>query len=173
MNIKALSYAVYPKNAFKEENIGTLKIDNLGIGRFDLNDVVKYLKEEIGWSNNKVFVFGGRYGEFILLLDYKMDKNRCLKRDNGVFYDTGENLYVESSYFNYHELEEAVKKNGTGFFVTQDKFITDEPDRKILELTDNDFKVYGTSFKFQKEINGHKIYQWTNVTVEADKKIGF
>ena len=31
--------------------------------------------------NDKIYVFGGRYGEFILLLDYKMDPDRYLLRD--------------------------------------------------------------------------------------------
>jgi hypothetical protein len=171
INIKALSYAIYPENAFKREKIGTLQIDNIGIGRFDMDEVVNYIREELSWDNEKIFVFGGRYGEFILLLDYKMDNKKCLKRNAVGLYDTGKNMYVESSYFNYHELEAAVKMNSVGFFVTQDKFITDESDSKILELSDTDFNLYGTLFKFLKEINGYKIYHWTTAdiaTIQSD-----
>ena len=164
-NIKALSYAIYPEKAFKRENIGTLQIDNIGIGRFDMDEVVNYIREELSWDNEKIFVFGGRYGEFILLLDYKMDNKKCLKRGAVGLYDTGKNMYVESSYFNYHELESAVKKNSGGYLVTQDKFITDESDNKVFELTDTDFNLYGTLFKFLKEINGYKIYNWTTADI--------
>lgn len=162
-NVKSIWYAVYPEKAYKHSHISTLYIDNIGIGRFKMNDVCKFLKEEAGWDNEKIFVFGGRYGEFILLLDYKMDSDRYLLRnfgDHQAKYDVGKNMYVESTYFGYHELKYAADKHKTGHFITDASSLDDSNGVEILKLPESDFSLYNSKFTFIKNINDYKIYSW-------------
>lgn len=170
LNPFALIYAVFPHMAYADGKMSPLQIDNIGVGRFRMNDVVDYLEHELDWSNDKVYVFGGRYAEFALLLNYKMDPERYLVRTVVVPvhrvrgsrpYDVGKNMYVESSYFNYHELGKAVKLYKHGFYVTEDREITDESGREMIRLPDSDFVYDGQLFAFLKEINGFKIYTWS------------
>jgi hypothetical protein len=162
-NLKSFCYAVYPELAYKNDNISTLDVDNIGVGRFKMNDVCKFLKKETGWNSEKPYVFGGRYGEFILLLDYKMDSDRCLLMETaeGIRkYDVGKNMYVESSYFGYHELESAVNQHSAGYLVTDASLITDSEENEIIKLQDDNFILYGSKFIFVKNINDYRIYAW-------------
>jgi len=165
-NLNSFYYAVYPEIAYENNNISTLNVDNIGIGRFQMNDVCNFLKKELGWNSEKPYVFGGRYGEFILLLDYKMDTDRCLLRElrrRIHKYDVGKNMYVESSYFGYHELEYAINKHSAGHFVTGASSITDPEDNELIKLQDDNFSLYDSKFIFIKNINGYKIYSWESI----------
>jgi len=162
-NLKSFCYAVYPELAYKNDNISTLDVDNIGVGRFKMNDVCEFLKKETGWDSEKPYVFGGRYGEFILLLDYKMDSDRCLLRQLGERihkYDVGKNMYVESSYFGYHELKIAVNEHMKGYFVTDASSVTDAEDKEIIKLHDDNFILYSSKFIFVKNINDYRVYAW-------------
>lgn len=160
MNIQALNYAIFPQKAYAKDGRKTIYADNLGIGLFQMEEVIEYLRQELEWGYDKTFVFDGRYGEFILLLDYAIDKDRCIERDTGAFYDVGKNMFVESQYFNYHELSDAIKLNEKGFLVTKDKYLTDSKHGKIIELIEDDFLFNDEKLIFLKNINGFNIYKW-------------
>jgi hypothetical protein len=160
LNFGALVYAVYPKKAFIDQKKGTIFIDNIGVGRFDMDEVVEHLKNNLYWSQDQIYVFGTRYAEFLLLLDYEMDNKRCLQIKSDLFYDVGVNMYVESEYWNQHELKHAIKLHKEGYYVTQDKYIKDPSESLYLKLPEKDFLLYGSNFKFIKTINNYKIYSW-------------
>jgi hypothetical protein len=159
-NFTSFYYSIDPIKAYDSEKISNLKVDNLGTGRFEMKGVVDFIKKDLGWNSNDFYVFGGRYGEFILLLDYEIDDSRCLKSSNVVDdYDVGKNMFVESSFFNYHELENALL-NEEGYFITEDNIITNSNGEIMLEIKNNDFLFYGKKFIFIKEINNFKIFKW-------------
>jgi hypothetical protein len=159
-NFNSIYYAIYPIAAYNNENIYNLKIDNIGLGRFNMYPVVDFIKNDLNSSENETFVFGGRYGEFILLLNYSMDPERYLLRTKHHHYDVGKNMFVESSYFNYHELKDATLSSKNGYFITCDSNITDYEKNPIQELNNQSFVLYETDFHFINEINIFKIYYW-------------
>jgi hypothetical protein len=164
-NVRALAYAVHPRLGYRIEGITTLPIDNIGIGRFDLDEVVEFLRNELGWMPSETYVFGGRYCEYILLLDYPMDPDRYLLRTlsgDRYPYDVGKNMYVESTYFGYHGLELATSQHGAGYLVTQDEYIEDNEANRIQDLGSKKFDLYGKHFLFIKEIHGTRIYRWAS-----------
>ena len=51
VNYTELIYAVSPKIAYEKEKISNLLIDNIGIGRFNILDVIQYIKNELQITN--------------------------------------------------------------------------------------------------------------------------
>jgi hypothetical protein len=126
-----------------------------------MNSVVDYLKDVTHWSSDQVYVFGGRYSEFILLLNYEMDPNRYLKRKKFQNkYDVGKNMYVESAYFEYHELKDAINRDAGGYFISEDYYIFGPQKKEKIELEEKDFFYGKTKFTFLKKINNFHIYCW-------------
>lgn len=163
VNPIGLVYSMDPNLMHENEGISTIKIDNLGIGRFDVLETVTYLERELQVSDDTVITFGGRYEEFILYLNRPMDKDRYLLRDGNLKYDIAENTYVESDYFNYHELKIAVSNNSQGLYVANEKFITDDTGIPEIYLVDDDFSLYGTNFRFLANVEGYRIYSWNYI----------
>ena len=161
LNPVSIYYATYPLAIYNDKGISNPPIDNIGVGRFEMYSVANYIKEDLGWNENKIFVFGGRYNQFIYLLDYEMEPERCLVRSNtNKPYDVGKNMFVESSYFNYHELEKASYYYDTGYLVTAHMCITDDEKNCIQNLDNHNFVLYNKSFYFVEKIESFKIYMW-------------
>ena len=160
LNINNLVYAVHPRKAYLEKGVNTIFVDNLGVGRFRLEEVITFLKNDLSWNKNQIYVFGSRYAEFLLLMDYKMDSQRCLKIRPGLFYDVGENMYVEADYWGQHELEYAIKKHKEGYFVTSDIYLTDTENGDNYVLPDKDFTIYGETLKYINKIDNYRFYFW-------------
>jgi hypothetical protein len=160
INPIALIYSIIPPLAYEEDEISNVQIDNVGIGRFKMLEVVSYLENELNVDDNTKVVFDGRYGEFILHLNRPMDENRSLLRSNGIHYDIAKNTYVQSNYFKWYELEKAVLNNPHGIYVTKESAISSEHNKIDTRLYEHEFDLYGTSFQFVEKINGYKIYIW-------------
>ncbi len=160
LNLTSFYYALNPIKAYEKEDISNLQIDNIGTGRFNMYGVVDFIKNDLEWDSETPWIFGGKYPEFIFLLDYPIDDKRFLLRENGVRYDVGRNMFVESSYFNIHELVKATEISMEGYFVTKHYCISDESLKCTHQLKLEDFYLYGKKFEFIKEINDFKIYLW-------------
>jgi hypothetical protein len=161
INPTALVYSVSPISAYQNEGISNVQIDNIGIGRFGLLEVVEYLKE-LGVDDN-VVVLDGRYAELILYLDRPMDKDRKLVRHhsgNTLYYDISQKTYVQSTYFGYSELKEAVSTNKEGIYVSRDKVILSEDGYEEMKLSSRDFQLYNVYFYHINTINDFQIYFW-------------
>ena len=72
-------------------------------------------------------------------------------------------MYVESSYFGYHELKDTVISNKTGYFVTKDLFISDLENGRDFKVPEKDYFLYGAKFTFLKNIENYKIYYWESM----------
>ncbi|MCF7831360.1 MAG: glycosyltransferase family 39 protein [Candidatus Pacebacteria bacterium] len=173
-NLNSIYYAIDPIKIFEQKGIVNPKIDSGGLGRFDMYPVINYLKDDLNWDGKKIFVFAGRFNEFIYLLDYKMDDKRVLNTSNCDIcnpngYNIGKNMYVESFYWNIHELELAIIENKEGYFVSEDYCIANKnrsyqtnPGENCLQILENkNFHYNDVYFKFLKNINGYKIYYWS------------
>lgn len=160
INSTALMYSINPHLAYEKEGISNVKIDNIGIGRFNMLEVVSYVENELNVSNDTTIVFDGRYEEFILNLNRPMDKERGLLREDRWQYDISKNTYVQSSYYGYSELKEAAVSNTQGIYISNENTIFNENKKREIELYDDDFYLYGTSFKFIININGFRVYSW-------------
>ena len=127
-----------------------------------MDEVVRFLKEELNWSQDKTFVFGGKYSEFILLLDYRVNNERFLLADGWNRLNVGENMFVEYSSSGIHELKDATLADDEGYLVIKyhPKIILESGN--YLRIEDKNFEVYGKSFIFIKNINGFRIYKWTS-----------
>jgi hypothetical protein len=161
INPTALVYSVSPISAYQNEGISNVQIDNIGIGRFGLLEVAEYLKE-LGVDDN-VVVLDGRYAELILYLDRPMDKDRKLVRHhsgNTLYYDISQKTYVQSTYFGYSELKEAVSTNKEGIYVSRDKVILSEDGYEEMKLSSRDFQLYNVYFYHINTINDFQIYFW-------------
>jgi hypothetical protein len=163
INPAALIYSISPSLAYEEQGITNLQIDNIGIGRFNLLEVVDYLENELCVNNDTVLVFDGRYGEFILYLNRPMDKERSLVRSSNRIYDIAKNTYVQSNYFGYFELKKAVLENSKGVYVVNDNFIYNESSALEMELKDCDFYLYDTLFNYSETVNDFRIYTWDTI----------
>jgi hypothetical protein len=159
-NFTSIIYAIDPIRLYDMNGISELTIDNIGTGRFEMMAVTNFIKQDLEWSPGDIYIFGGKYPEFILLLDYHIDRQRSIIRDNGQQYEVGKNMFIESSYYNVHELEKAIKTRNKGYFVTKHACITDSTSLCLNDLRSMDFQIYGQKFIFIKEINGYKIYSW-------------
>ncbi|MCQ6961817.1 glycosyltransferase family 39 protein [Methanolobus chelungpuianus] len=162
INPTALLYSVNPVLAYQNEKISNVQVDNIGIGRFNLLQVVEYL-EEMGINEDNVLVLDGRYAEFILYLDRPMDNGRKLVRrssDGTLYYDISRKTYVQSTYFGYSELNEAVDANKKGIYVSSDKVILSENGQEEMKLSSRDFQLYDVHFRHINTINGFQIYSW-------------
>jgi hypothetical protein len=162
INPTALVYSISPISAYQNEGISNVQIDNVGIGRFSLLELVEYL-EEMGIDADDVIVLDGRYAELILYLDRPMDKERKLVRqssDNTLYYDVSQKTYVQSTYFGYSELKEAVTTNKEGIYVSSDKVILSEDGSEEMKLSSKDFQLYNVSFHHINTINDFQIYSW-------------
>ncbi|MDD4496910.1 MAG: hypothetical protein PHV51_01965 [Methanosarcinaceae archaeon] len=160
INPTALIYSISPLLAYEEEEISNIQIDNVGIGRFKILEVVSYLENELNVNNETTIAFDGRYGEFIIYLNRPMDKERALlRKSNHMQYDVSKNTYVQSNYFEYYELKKAVENKPQGYYISNESTIFNET--KIKLYNDN-FYLYETSFKFIENINGYKIFSWNS-----------
>lgn len=178
LNLNSIYYAIHPIKIYEQKGIVNPKIDSGGLGRFDMYSVITYLKNDLGWDGKKIFIFAGRFDEFIYLLDYKMDDKRVLDTSNCDIcnpngYDVGKNMYVESFYWNIHELKLAILKNTEGYLVSEDYCIANEdksyqtnPGENCIQILENkDFYYSSVSFKFLKQINGYRIYHWNSLVI--------
>lgn len=160
INYQALLYSINPRLAFEKEGIATLAIDNINIGRFDLLKVIDYLENELDVTDDTILVFDGRYEEFILYMDRPMDEERCLLRpSNNKCYEIAKNTYVQSAYFGYKELFQAINHK-SGKYITDSSFIYDPSKLVKYPLDENNFIINNIELEYITTINGFKIYSW-------------
>jgi hypothetical protein len=160
INPIALIYSISPPLAYEEDEISNVQIDNVGIGRFKMLEVVSYLENELNVDDNTIVVFDGRYGEFILYLNRSMDMKKGLISSKGHEYDVSKNTYVQSNYFGYYELNEAITDNSKGIYISTEKVVFNEHEEVVTKLYNDDLYLYNTPLKFNTYINGYKIYSW-------------
>src|SRR3989338_11638319 len=165
-NVNLIKYAVNPTNYSGEfvTESNSLKIDSIGVGRFELYPLVNYINELNVLKENKTLVLSGRFAELIQLLNYSMDGNRYLHTANCDVcsrhsYDVGKNMFVESKFWNIHELDEAIQKTNEAYFITEEyclapnskSFIVID-DGCALILRDSDFYYEKTTLKFVDKV---------------------
>ncbi|AFV24723.1 hypothetical protein Mpsy_2519 [Methanolobus psychrophilus R15] len=160
INPTALIYSINPPLAYEEKGISNVQIDNIGVGRFKMLEVVNYLENELNVNDDTIVVFDGRYGELILYLNRSMDMEKGLIRSRGHHYDVSKNTYVQSNYFEYYGLKEAVADNPQGLYISTEKVVFNENEEVVTKLYNEDFYLYNTSFNFNTYINGYRIYSW-------------
>lgn len=156
----ALRYAIFPAQAHEETGAKKLMIDNIGIGRYEVEAVAEFIKKNLSWTPEIPFVVDGKYNEYILLLKYPIDPNRILERPEGWTYDTGKNLFVEASFFEYHQLETALAKKEFGYFITGEHCLTRNGFSCWYSFEDRNFFYKGRELRFLRNINGIRIYSW-------------
>lgn len=157
----AILYSIDPKLEYRSKGISNLQIDNIGIGRFAMIDVVSCLKNELNITNNTILVLDGRYGEFILLLNRPMDSERKLDRPSGGIYDIAKNTFVQSNYFGYSELTFAINNYQSGFYITQENTVLNQNKEVVLDLSKTtNVVIDNIELKFIKKIDTYKIYSW-------------
>jgi hypothetical protein len=162
INYNAIIYATYPLLQYQKEGVANLQIDNIGLGRFDLVEVVDYLETELGVTDETTLVMGGRYEELILYSDRPMDSSRKLQRPNKeVDYNIAENTYIQSNYFQYYELSEALEKSENGIYLTREPILHNYRNNTFIRLTNNDFHIYGTRLNFVDQVKDFRIYFWS------------
>jgi len=160
VNYQAITYSINPKLAYEKEGIATLSIDNINIGRFHLIEVINYLENELNVTDNSILVFDGRYEEFILYMDRPMDKDRYLLRpSNNKRHDIAKNTYVQSIFFGYSELFQAINHK-SGIYVTDDVIIYDPLSMTTYSLDENSLTINNIELEYINTINGFKIYAW-------------
>lgn len=159
INFLYLQYAVYPIYAWENEKIAILRIDNLGTGHFQLKEVADFIQENV--LPEYALVVDDRYNHFIFLLDKKVDK--FLVRRNEQLYDSTSEFYVEANVFGFHELEMAVNENKKGFFVTNVNKIINNNEKTLVEIQEENFRVYNTFFQYITTINNCKFYRWEKI----------
>tara|TARA_Y100000310_G_scaffold25020_1_gene23972 strand:- start:4433 stop:6508 length:2076 start_codon:yes stop_codon:yes gene_type:complete len=157
-NFTSFYYSVDPIKAYEKEGISDLKIDNVGVGRFDMYEVINFIRDKDPLLND-IYVVSGRFDEFILLLNWPIDKNRKVVSHEGQQYDIGRNMFVESEYFSIHELPSALRTFPDGYFITEEySLYLEEGVENILK--EEDIIYGGVPMKFIKSFGNYKIYKW-------------
>ncbi len=141
-----------------------LYIDNIGVGVPWIYDVISFIKEKIAPTKDTIFVFGGKFNEFIYYLDLPMDGSRCVfSSESQKCYNISKNTYVESYYFKINELKIASENNPSGFYITRHDYLENN-DGTRMELGNTDFIYNNKKFNFINNINYFKIYKWDNAS---------
>jgi len=179
INVQSFAFALYPPYSIiqgQTDEKNDITIDSLGVGKFSMLPAVKYINNNIDYSKYPL-IFAGRYAEFILLLNLPMDPNRSLKSDDCSVcspkynYDIARDVFVESFYWNLHELALATSIYSKGFLITEDYCITDNKQSYLIEndensmgciqtLKNSDFQFDNINFHFIIKINNYRFYQW-------------
>jgi len=156
-NFTSFYYAINPIKAYEKEKISNLKIDNIGTGRYDMGRVISFIRKNDPLLNS-TYVLSGRFNEFILLLDWPIDKNKSVVSYEGIRYDVGENMFLQSRYknFKFNEMG-AVLNSSKPFYLISEEYTIELSGEETI-LLDSDIKILGKNLKFIKNINNYRIY---------------